>query len=58
MSSPEKKVKIECECGSVVNKCKLSTHKKSKKHKKYMNDKEHKRMMTDLHEMDEYLKRA
>ena len=56
MSSPEKKVKIECECGSVF--IDLTQHKKTKKHKKYMNYKEHKRMMTDLHEMDEYLKRA
>ena len=56
MSSPEKK--IECECGSVFKKCQLSTHKKSKKHKKYMNKKEHKQMIKDLHAMDAYLKRA
>jgi hypothetical protein len=30
------KIKITCECGSIVRKSDLSTHKKSKKHKDFI----------------------
>ena len=33
----QKYEKVTCECGSVVNKCNLSNHKRSNKHKRVLN---------------------
>jgi hypothetical protein len=35
----QRKIKIECECGSVVRKSDISTHRKSIKHQNYINSK-------------------
>lgn len=37
--SEKAKIKIECECGSVVRKSDISDHRKTKKHQNYINSK-------------------
>ena len=34
--------KVQCECGSFSNRCHLTTHKKTKKHKQFIYEKERK----------------